>query len=954
MFFKRKSPAPPAANSPAPAPPASGAQFEQALSAHQQGRLPEAAALYEALLAHEPAHFDALHMLGLIAAQTGDPARAVGLIDRALAVDGRQAQAHFHRALALRELGRATEAVAALDAALALDAGHVEAWTARAELQRDLGQAAQALEGYNRALALAPQAPQTLFARALLLHAQRRLEEALADYERAADLEPGFAGAVNNRAVALQELGRHEQALDGFARLLALAPGHAPAHLARGRSFEALGRAREASDAYALALQSQPAYPDAQLAQARLLRAQGEDAAALPLYLAVATAPEGADAEQRVQAWMEHGDTSQARQAHEQALASYAGALALRPDLAAAHNNRALSLLALQRAPEALAAAAQAVTAQPALPEAQLTLGLAHAALEQHEEALASYHRALELRPGYADALVNSAHELEVLGRLPEALACHERGLALAPRSTAFLYGRGAVLQLMERQAEALASYERVLQAEPGHPEALANRAWALRKLGHVQEAAGAYAHLLEIAPERPYAAGDLLHMQLQGCDWSGYGAARRIGEEIAAGRPADSPFQFLSVSASAGSQLQCARLHAARTFAPRPPLWRGERYAHRRIRVAYVSPDLGFHPVSYLAAALFEGHDRARFEVSAISLRSLGGAAFDARMRGAFEHFIDASALSDLEIARLIRGHEIDIAVDLMGYTSVPRAGIYMHRPAPVQAAWLGYAGTLGTGQMDYLIADGVAIPPESTAHYAEQVVRLPATFMPRDTTLPAGAAGTRAAAGLPERGFVFCCFNNSYKLNPPVFDVWMRLLQAVPDSVLWLSEPAAPARERLLNEAQARGIAPKRLVFASRVAAIEDHVARIALADLFLDTLPYNAHTTASDALWAGVPVLTCAGEAMASRVAASLLHEAGLAELITASLDDYETLALSLARQPERLAALRERLRERRARGALFDVARLRRHLESAFEVMHGHRQQDLPPAGFAVAQ
>jgi predicted O-linked N-acetylglucosamine transferase (SPINDLY family) len=794
--------------------------------------------------------------------------------------------------------------------------------------------------------------PQTLFSRALLLQAQGRLEEALADYEAAAAIEPGFAGAVNNHAVVLQALGRHEQALESFARLLALAPDHAPAQLARGRSFEALGRAQEASAAYTLALQLQPDYADARLAQARLLRAQGEVEAALALCLAAATTP-GADAATRIQAWMEHGDSLQARQAHEAALESYAQVLALQPGMAAAHNNRALSLLALGRMSEALAAAAQAAAAQPALPEAQLTLGLAHAALEQHEEALASYRRALDLRPDYTDALVNSAHELEVLGRLPEALACHDRGLALAPDSTAFLYGRGAVLQMMERHAEALVCYERVLQSEPAHVEALSNRAWALRKLGRAQEAASAYAHLLALAPGRAYAAGDLLHMQLQGCEWSSYGAAQRIEEEIAAGRPADSPFQFLSVSASASLQLQCARMHAARTFAPSRALWCGEPYTHDRIRVAYVTPDLSFHPVSYLTAALFEDHDRARFEISAVSLRPLGNGGFDRRMRAAFEHFIDASALSDLDIARLIRAREIDIAVDLMGYTSVPRAGIYMHRAAPVQAAWLGYAGTLGSGHMDYLIADAVAIPPGSVRHYAEQVVHLPGTFMPRDPTLPAGVASTRAAAGLPAQGFVFCCFNNSYKLNPPVFDVWMRLLRQVPDSVLWLSEPAARARENLLREAAARGVAPQRLVFAPRTAAIADHVARIALADLFLDTLPYNAHTTASDALWAGVPVLTCAGEAMASRVAASLLREAGLDGLITSNLADYEALAVRLAREPGQLAALRHELAQRRASGELFNAARLCRHLESAFGIMHGRRRQGLAPAGFAVA-
>lgn len=509
------------------------------------------------------------------------------------------------------------------------------------------------------------------------------------------------------------------------------------------------------------------------------------------------------------------------------------------------------------------------------------------------------------------------------------------------------------MLHLLERPEEALAAYEQVLALRPDHAVALANRGGVLRVLRRHAAAADSYARLLAVAPDYPYAPGNRLHVQLQGCIWDGHAAAcAQLQAAVAAGRRADMPFSFLSVTAAAAAQRQCARLHGADAFPAQAPLWRGERYAHPRIRLAYVSGDLSFQPVSYLMAELLEGHDRARFEVIAIALRAPQPTAFDARIRGAFDRYIDVSALSELEQARVIRDQEVDIAVDLMGYTSLPAAGIFAHRPAPLQAAYLGYAGTLDTGYMDYLIADPVAIPPDLAAHYGEQVAHLPASFMPRDTTVLPAPGSTRAAAGLPERAFVFCCFNNAYKLNPPVFDVWMRLLRAVPGSVLWLTDPGDAPRANLLREAAGRGVAAERLVFAGKTAGIEEHLGRIALADLFLDTLPYNAHTTASDALWAGVPLLTCAGEAFASRVAASLLSAAGLPELITTSLADYEALATQLAQQPARLAALRGHLAQQRAAGALFDTARLRRHLESAYLTMHERQQQGLPPAAFSV--
>lgn len=382
-------------------------------------------------------------------------------------------------------------------------------------------------------------------------------------------------------------------------------------------------------------------------------------------------------------------------------------------------------------------------------------------------------------------------------------------------------------------------------------------------------------------------------------------------------------------------------------------PIWHGERYAHDRIRLAYVSADFRDHPVAILTAGLFAQHDRSRFETVAISLGRDDSSPIRERLKGEFDRFIDARLMSDREIGQLIRELEIDIAVDLNGFTDGSRPNVFAQRPAPVQVNYLGYAGTLGQDYCDYIIGDRFVIPEGVELHYAEKVVRMPDTFMVNDAGRKiSGRVPSRTEAGLPETGFVFCCFNNTRKITPDVFDIWTRVLKDVEGSVLWLSSANAIAPNNLRREAEKRAVAGERLVFAPKVALNEDHLARIGLADLFLDTLGYNAHATAADALWAGVPVLTCAGATFASRVAGSLLGAVGLPELITYSPSDYEALAMRLAQEPEFLSGLKQKLARNRAAHPLFDTVRFTRHLETAYTIMWERTQRGERPESFAV--
>jgi predicted O-linked N-acetylglucosamine transferase (SPINDLY family) len=401
----------------------------------------------------------------------------------------------------------------------------------------------------------------------------------------------------------------------------------------------------------------------------------------------------------------------------------------------------------------------------------------------------------------------------------------------------------------------------------------------------------------------------------------------------------------------SEAEHLAVARLNA-KGLPRKAPLWRGERYRHDKIRVAYMSTDLRDHVVADAIAGCFEHHDKARFETYAISLGPNDKSAMRRRIESAFDRFINAQTMSDSRIAGLMRELEIDIVVDLNGNSGETRTAILARRPAPVQAHYLGFAGTMGASFMDYVIADRIVIPEAHRVHYAEKVVYLPHTYMPNDAKREIARTPSRGEAGLPESGFVFACHNQEYKLGPEIFDVWMRLLRAVEGSVLWLKFHNPSAMANLWQEANARGVASERLIFAPRLPRAEDHLARLRLADLFLDTRPYNAHATACDALWAGLPVLTCPGDTFPARVAASVLHAIGLPELVTQTLVEYEQMALLLARDPDRLFYVRAKLARNRDNSPLFDTAGITRDLESAYSTMWERQQNGLPPESFAV--
>jgi predicted O-linked N-acetylglucosamine transferase (SPINDLY family) len=507
--------------------------------------------------------------------------------------------------------------------------------------------------------------------------------------------------------------------------------------------------------------------------------------------------------------------------------------------------------------------------------------------------------------------------------------------------------GRGNVFYDLKRYDDAAAAYDKALALKPV-AEAWAGLGNVYASVGQHDDAMRAYDKALAINPDLKYVEGDRVQSKLLACDWAGLEAdASRLIQAVREGKAASVPFSILSIASLPADQLRCAEIIVADKYAAMPPVWRGERYKHDRIRLAYLSGDFREHAMSYLASGMFECHDKSRFETTAISWGPDENSDIRKRIIKSFDRFVDVRALDDAKVAELVRDMEIDIAVDLMGFTRGLRAGIFARRPSPIQINYLGYVGTIGAPYIDYIIADRTVIPADQYEYFSEKVVCLPGSFQVNDRERRiADKVGARAEAALPEEGFVFCCFNNNYKITPDVFDIWMRILKRVDGSVLWLVETSPTMERNLRNEAAARGVNAERLVFAKPV-KLPEHLARLRLADLFLDTLPYNAGATASDSLWAGVPVLTRIGVAMNGRMAASLLNAIGLPELIAATPEAYEQTAVELATQPEKMAIIKRKLAENRLTTPLFDTRLFTKHIEAAYTVMHERHQAGLAP-------
>jgi predicted O-linked N-acetylglucosamine transferase (SPINDLY family) len=665
----------------------------------------------------------------------------------------------------------------------------------------------------------------------------------------------------------------------------------------------------------------------------------------------------------------------------EEALAYYDKAIAIKPDFLDAFNNRGNALQDLQRFEEALSNYDSALAIRD---DAQLyyNKGNALSSMKRPAEAATNYERALAIAPDQPAIHINLGNALRSLGRNKEAISCYERALSLDPDSTDALNNKGNALLDLHDAARALETYDQALAISPHFADVYANRGNALYALGLVGDALSSYDHALALKkdpgtfvnrgnllrdckrlpeallsydnalaldPHRDFLPGIRLHTKMSICDWSGFeGDASNLVAQVLRGQKASLPFSLLSITDSMEAQRQAAATWIAWSQRPdslqqamlRPP-------RHNRIKIGYFSADFHDHATSRLMVQLFELHDRKRFEVIGFSFGPATTDAMRTRVIAAFDELIDVRQMSDDDVIAIARAREIDIAIDLKGFTQGNRLGIFAGRAAPIQVNYLGYPGTMAAKFIDYLLADRILIPEAARSAYSEKIAYLPNSYQINDRRRQiSDRKFTRDEAGLPERGFVYCCFNSNYKITPDVFSAWMRILESVPHSVLWLLRNAAGVENNLKREAHRRGIDPDRLIFASP-APPGDHLARHHLANLFLDTLPCNAHTTASDALWTGLPLLTCVGASFASRVAASLLNAVDLDELVVSNMDDYVARAIALGSNPDESLEIRNAILGRRLAAPLFDSEQTTRDIERAYTRMYERHCNKLLP-------
>jgi protein O-GlcNAc transferase len=807
---------------------------------------------------------------------------------------------------------RWNEACTAYTRGLELRPDLVEGWLNLGICEKNRERLAEAERAYRRALALKPDYAEVHNNLAVVLRAAGRLEESVAHYQQALKHKPELAQAWYNLGNVQRQLGRDDDAGVSFDKAVKLRPDYAGAWNNLGNVRRLQGRLDEALACYETTLRLDPSHPEAHNNRAVILKLQKR---------------------------------------YDEAVAEYKRAIELRPMYAEAMVNLSTALSEMGRLEEAIKYVRAALAARPDYADAHYNLGNFLKEQVRLEEAIESYRRAIKHRPAHAEALANLGMTFRAAGRLGEAIEAHREAAKLRPDEAEATVQYAEVLTEAGRTDESVPLLQALVARFPTHADAFYRLGQALVVAEKSVEAVAALARSVELDGAHAKALSALLRERRQICDWTDHDEL--VARLVPVADQAVNPFGMLYLCDDPAPQAAAARswteINAPMPLRRMPA--KGGRGPDGRLRIGYLSSDLRDHPVARLVAELFELHDRKRFEVFGYSTGPDDGSAIRQRIAGSFDVFRDIRLVPHTAAAQRIEDDGIAILVDLNGLTKGNRPRILARRPAPVQVNWLGHPGTSGARFMDWCVVDRVVAPPEHAPHYTEQLVWMPHTYQVNDRKREvAEEAPTRAACGLPDGGFVFACFNQTYKITPETFSIWMRVLDRVPGSVLWLLESNEIAIGNLRREAAARGVDPARLIEAKRLPQGE-HLARLRVADLLLDTLPYGAHTTASDALWVGLPVLTRLGASFAGRVAAGLLQAANLPELVTTDARSYEDLAVALATEPARLAAVHEKLAVVR-QTPLYDTPGFTRALESAYERMWLLHETGQKPASFAV--
>ena len=703
------------------------------------------------------------------------------------------------------------------------------------------------------------------------------------------------------------------------------------------------GNFKEAVDLLTKAAQVDPCDGFIQYNLAKALVDSGQILESIPYHIkAVELMPNNPDA------WINYGKTVSSLKRYEEAIGHYDRALSLKQDYLEAWINKGIALHELKRYEEAIAHYDRALELSPDYVEAWTNKGAILHELKRYEEAIAHYDRALELSPDYVEAWTNKGAILHELKRYEEAIAHYDRALELSPDYVEAWTNKGISLKELKRYEEAIAHYDRALELRPDYVEALINKALLLDVLKNHVDSAIFYLNAFNNKNIDSYLLGLAHHQMMLVCNWTNYEKfVDQINTQIINDKKGAEPFGYQGIAHSERLLLKCAKIYSRDKFPARDGMKKEHIRAYNKIRIGYLCGEFRMHATSILMTRVWELHEKSKFEIFAFDTGWDDRSVYRKRIMNSFDYYFDISRLPDSDVAKLIKDNQIDVLINLNGYFGQLRQGVFAYKPAPIQVNYLGFPGTLGAPYIDYLIADKIVLPETSKEFYTEKIVYLPNSYQANDNQREvAQKEFSRSELGLPENSFIFCCFNNSYKITPLTFKLWTKILSKVPNSILWLLVDNPVTKKNLINEACKFGIDSNRLVFTGRLTPAE-HLARHSVADLFLDTLPYNAHTTCSDALWSHLPVITLVGNTFPGRVSASLLHAIGMPELITNSEEEYEALAIALATDPPRLKIIKKELENNRLTMPLFDSHLFTKNIEKAYIKMYERNQQNLPP-------
>ena len=917
--------------------------LRQGVEAHKAGLFQEADRLYKAILKAQPRHPDANHNMGVLAVGAGKNELALPFFRTALEVNSSIAQFWYSYIDALIKLDRLLDAKAVLDQAT-IKGAKGDGFN---QLEQRLN---EAIKGHNKSNNIVPDVhrdqsnildAQNLDKALILAKIKAKeghSEESKRIYQEILAKLPGNEKAIDGlkelSSISIRKVfndqdppqdqqqllinfyrqGLHQQGLEQAEILLKKFPSSSVLYNICGVIYKDLDQLDASVKAYSKALFINPDYTSAYYNMGIALKAQGK---------------------------------------LEEAIQAYNKALSINPGYAAAYNNMGNALKEQEKFDEAIVCYNKALSIKSDYMDVYNNMGTALHEQEKLDEAIVCYIKALSIKPDYADAYYNMGNALKDQDKFDKAILSYQKALSIKPDYADAYYNMGIALKKQRKPEEAIEAYKKALSIKPDYVDAYHNMGAVFQDQSKPKKAIAAYIKVLFIKPDDEMARTQKLHQQGLICDWDSIAEDIDLIPELGTSEEDVSPFTLLPLEDAPDRHLIRSKLYAKANYQQKTlssktrPIKRP-----KRIRIGYFSTDFKEHPVSYLIAKVLEQHNRDQFEIFGYSLHDYKKSDMRQRLEKSFDTFTDVQNMSDRNIALHARQDEIDIAVDLNGYTHHARTGIFAYRAAPIQINYLGYPGTMGSNFMDYIVTDRSLIPVESQKYFSEQQLYLPNTYLPTDDSRELSKKKiTRSDMRLPDDAFVFCCFNNNYKITPAEFDVWMRLLTKVENSVLWLRKSNKLSHINMKNEAQKRNIDPSRLVFADKV-PMDEHLARQRLADLFVDTFAFNAHTTAADALWAGLPLVTKIGLGFAGRVAGSLLNAVGLPELVTETEQDYEALILELATNPTKLTKIKEKLANNRLSQPLFNTKLYTTHLENGFIQAYQNYFEGNPPQTIIV--